>query len=470
MAGKAASPMEISQNLPGEDCGECGVDTCFEFALRLVDGRSRYEECPKLSEKQKKALAKLLAPPMREVVIGVGDKARRTGGEKVMHREDMAFFGKTIIAYDVWDTLSEERIRDRVKEINELKVTKVKDVFGVDAIAVRCVSDDPKKFKEAVKIVAESTDLPIILCSLNAKALRSGVEVVSDRRPMLYAATKDNWAEVLEIAKKYKDKVVVGIFAPDDLDTLGAIAKTFSKEGIEDLILDPGTFCEASSLQKTINNIIMLRRACVERGVKEVSYPIMAVPATAFLIHGDRKKAAQFETMIAAALITKGINLVILHELDAWSFMPLIFLREEVFKHPKAEMKVDPGIYEFGEPDENSPVLTTANYSLTYGVVSSALERSKAKCWLLVVDTGGLSLDTIAGTGEFPDLLAEAVEEYKLAEKVKHRVLIIGEVLSEYKPDIEEALPDWKIVVGPHDATEIGPFLESKWKELAKQD
>lgn len=461
---KVASPMDIIQNLPGEDCEECGLDTCFEFALRLVDGRERYDRCPKLTKKHEKALKKLLQPPMREVTIGVGEKARRIGGEKVMHREDMCFFGKTVIAYDVWDTMSEERLKERVKEINELKVTRIKEVYGPDAVAVRCVSDDPRKFKTVVKMVAELTELPLILCSFNAKALKSAIKIVSESKPVLYAATKDNWAEVLDIAKN--NNVVVAIFSPDDLDTLGRIAKTFSKAGIEDLILDPGTFCEASSIQKTINNYIMLKHACVERRVKEVSYPIMAVPAVASLIYGDKNKAAHLENLLASALITKGISLLIMHEINLWSFMPLILLREDIFKHPKAEMTVDPGIYEFGKPDENSPVLTTANYSLTYGMVSSTLERSKVNCYLLVADTGGLSLDTIAGTGQYPDILSEAVETFKLKEKVKHRVLIIGEVVAEYKPDIEEALPDWKIVIGPHDPGEVKDFLESKWKEF----
>ena len=462
-----ASPMELMKHLPGEDCGECGFDTCFEFALAIFDRRKRYDECTKLNDAQKKALAKLLAPPMREVVLGVGEHARRIGGEEVMTREELGFFGKTVIAYDVWDTMSEERLRDRLKEIHEIKAVKVKEAFGVDAIAVRNVSDDPKKFKETVKIVAEQTDLPLILCSFNPKALRAAVEIVKDKRPLLYAATKDNWADVLEIAKKYD--VPVAIFSPNDLDTLGAIAKTFAKNGVEDLVLDPGTFTEPGSLLQTFCNLIMLRRACVEDRVKEVSYPTMAVPATITTTVGDRKKAAQFETMLANALITKGINLVILHYPNTWSFFPMVMLRESIFKHPKAEEKVDPGIYEFNEPDELSPVLVTTNYTMTYGVVSSELERIKVPCWLLVVDTGGLSLDTVAGTGEWPDMLEEAVEEFKVAEKVKHRILIVGQVVAEYKEDMEEVLPDWKIIIGPKDSTEIGPFLKEKWKELLKE-
>ena len=44
-----ASPMELMKQLPGEDCGDCGFDTCFEFALAIFDRRKRYDECTKLN-------------------------------------------------------------------------------------------------------------------------------------------------------------------------------------------------------------------------------------------------------------------------------------------------------------------------------------------------------------------------------------------------------------------------------------
>lgn len=461
---RVRSPMEIMKNLPGEDCGECGYDTCFEFALGLVERLVRLDKCPKLSKKGEKELNKLIAPPMYKVTFGVLPNVAEIGEEEALHREDLAFFGETVIAYDVWDTMSEERLKDRIEGIKGLEIQRMKNVYRANAIAIRSVSGDSSKFRNTVAKVAEMIDLPFILCSLDAKVLKAGIRPVKEKKPLLYAATKDNWADVLKIAKE--NTVAVAIFSPNDLNMMGSIAKTFSKEGINDLVLDPGTFVEPGSLLNTFDNLTMLRKACVERMVKEVSYPTMAVPAVFSLSFKDRIRASQYETALANALITRGINLVVMHSLQPWSFLPMVYLREGIFKHPKAEERVEPGIYEIAEPDEMSPLLVTANYTLTYSIVSGDLERGKIPCHLLVVDTGGLSLDTVAGTGEWPDMLEETVDEFKVGEKVNHRVLIMGDVVADSKEDVEEKLPDWKIVIGPKDSTQITSFLKDKWKEF----
>ncbi|MHC1566662.1 MAG: acetyl-CoA decarbonylase/synthase complex subunit gamma [Candidatus Syntropharchaeia archaeon] len=462
---RVRSPVELVKYLPGEDCEKCGFDSCFEFALSLIERTVRPEKCPVLTEKGLKKIKDLLAPPMYEITFGVGEKAVTIGGEEAMHREDLAFFGKTVIAIDVWDTLSDVRLEGRIEEIKNLKIERFKEVFEVDAISLRSVSGDPKTFRKLVSKVSEATDLPLILCSFDPKVLEAGVRVVKDKKPLLYAATKDNWSEVLRIAKKYN--TAVAIFSPNDLDTLGSIAKTFSKEGINDLVLDPGTFCEPGSIVQTFSNLTMLRRACVEDKVKEVSYPTMAVPAIFTLSFSNKIKGVQYETFLANALITRGINLLIVSSTHVWAFMPMVYLREGIFKHPKLEAVVDPGLYEFSEPDRMSPLMVTSNYSLTYGIVSGDIERGKIPCYLLVVDTGGLSVDTAVGSGDFSgDAIAEAVEEYNIEEKIDHRVIIIPQVAAEIKEEVEEALPDWKVIVGPKDSTEIPHFLKDRWKEF----
>ena len=62
-------PMAVCELLPQTNCGGCGQPTCFTFALRLMAGRARLEDCPPLQEPeravQRARLADLLAtgPP-----------------------------------------------------------------------------------------------------------------------------------------------------------------------------------------------------------------------------------------------------------------------------------------------------------------------------------------------------------------------------------------------------------------------
>ncbi|OFV67581.1 MAG: acetyl-CoA decarbonylase/synthase complex gamma subunit [Candidatus Syntrophoarchaeum caldarius] len=468
MAEKVKSPAEVMKLLPQEDCGECGSDSCFEFALKLVERTTELERCPKLKKAATKKIKKMLAPPMAEITFGSGDKMLKTGGEEVMCREELAFFGKTILAYDVWDTMSEERLVERVQNITGMSFVRFKETFTVDAIAIRSVSGDPMKFKDVVKKVSDITDLPLILCSLDPKVLKAGAKVLKGKKPLLYAATKDNWEKVLDIAKEFE--TAVAIFSPDDLDMLGSIAATFQREGIGDLILDPGTFCEPESITQTLSNFSLLRRACVKANIPELSYPVMAVPAVASMSFKSKKAAAHYENYLANIFVTKGINLMILHFPEIWEFMPIVYLREGIFKHPKLESAIDPDLYAFNEPDADSPLMVTANYTLTYGIVSGDLDRYRVKCWLLVIDTNALSVDTAVGSGDFcAENIVEHMEEFDVESKVNHRVLIIPRVAAEILPELREELPDWKVVLGPKDSSEIATFLTDEWKNLVAE-
>jgi ArsR family metal-binding transcriptional regulator len=46
------TPMGVFKLLPGTNCKGCGQPTCFTFALKLVAGQQRPEDCPPLGEPQ----------------------------------------------------------------------------------------------------------------------------------------------------------------------------------------------------------------------------------------------------------------------------------------------------------------------------------------------------------------------------------------------------------------------------------
>nr|HML26861.1 (Fe-S)-binding protein [Methanomethylovorans sp.] len=199
---KINSPLEAYKYLPGTNCGECGEQTCMAFAAHLIDRSKKLTDCtPMLEEKFKKKfkeLQALLAPEVREVEIGVGEKAVKIGGDDVLYRHRLTFFDQTAFAYDVWDTMPENELVERVKKIQDFKKFYVGNFLTLDMVAVRCVSKDPKKFADAVKKVIDTTDLPLILCSFDPDVLKAGLEVAKDKNPLLYAANKDNWQQVAD--------------------------------------------------------------------------------------------------------------------------------------------------------------------------------------------------------------------------------------------------------------------------------
>jgi acetyl-CoA decarbonylase/synthase complex subunit gamma len=79
----ALTGMQIFKLLPKTNCKECGVPTCLAFAMNLASGKAELDSCPYVSEEARAQLEEAAAPPIRQISIGKGVRAAKTGGETV---------------------------------------------------------------------------------------------------------------------------------------------------------------------------------------------------------------------------------------------------------------------------------------------------------------------------------------------------------------------------------------------------
>ena len=167
------------------------------------------------------------------------------------------------------------------------------------------------------------------------------------------------------------------------------------------------------------------------------------------------------ETLIASTFIAKYAGIVVLSDLRGESLFPLLVERMNIFTDPQRPMATEQGIYPINNPDENSPVLITTNFSLTYFIVSGEIEGSRMPAWLLVMDCEGLSVLTAWAAGKFvADAIGAFVKKCGIADKVKHRSLVIPGYSASISGELEEELADWKITIGPREAAHIPAFLK----------
>ncbi|RME65722.1 MAG: acetyl-CoA decarbonylase/synthase complex subunit gamma, partial [Nitrospirae bacterium] len=146
-----------------------------------------------------------------------------------------------------------------------------------------------------------------------------------------------------------------------------------------------------------------------------------------------------------------------------WKNLALFTLRQNIYTDPQVPMQVEQNIYKIGEPDENSPLLITTNFSLTYFIVAGEVENSKVPAWLAVMDCEGLSVLTAWAAGKFTGAkIANFIKESGIADKVKHRELIIPGYVAILKGAIEEKLEGWTVTVGPREANGLPSFLRQK--------
>jgi acetyl-CoA decarbonylase/synthase complex subunit gamma len=447
----ALTGIEIFKKLPKTNCGECGVPTCLAFAMKLAAGQAELAACPHVSEQSKAELSEASAPPIRPLSIGTGDQALKLGGETVLFRHEKRFVSPTGIAVLVSDKMNEGEIEARLVKFSDLKYERVGLKLQADLVAVKAESGDPAKFEGLVKKVKERLDgKGVVLMSEDPAVLAAGAKVVADRKPLLYAATKANVDAMAKLAKEISAPLAV---KGANLDETAELTSKLTAAGLKDLVLDSG----ARTARKALEDQVVIRRAALMKKFRPLGFPTIAFPC-------EMTRDPMMETLLASMLVAKYAGIVVLSDLDGHSLFPLLVERMNLFTDPQRPMATSEGIYEIGGPNETSPVLLTSNFSLTYFIVSGEIEGSRVPSWLLVKDTEGLSVMTAWAAGKFgADVIAPFVKKCGIAGKAKHRKLIIPGYAAVISGELEEELPDWKIMIGPREAGHIPAYLKM-WK------
>jgi acetyl-CoA decarbonylase/synthase complex subunit gamma len=472
MPWKAISPIEIYKLLPKTNCQKCGEENCMAFAAKLVNMETKLDKCaPLLEEKKYKAnyekIWNIIKPAVKEITLKRGNISLKIGGEYVMYRHDLTYINPPPIALDVDDEMSESEIINRVKFIENFSYTYTGVNLKLDMIAIRSVSEDPKKFMKTVKIVMENTKLPIMLCSFKPEIIEAGLSLLKNDRPLIYAATESNWNEMAKLAKEYKCPLAV--FSPGDMDGLLTITKNLLDNGINDIILDPGTFV-GNGLNTTINSLVAIRWKACEEGNPLYGFPTMGVPMIAwFLMNEDKLKKATWEAITAASLIVNHVSLLVMHSIEGWVLLPITILKYNIYTDPRKPVSVKPEVKVIGNPNEWSPVFVTSNFVLTYYLVSGDIENSKIDSYLLIVDTEGYAVDVATAANKFiPDKFKEVIDSSGLEKKIKHRILVIPRKAAKISGEVEDAIK-WRVIVGPSDSSEIPAFIKNEWPKILEE-
>lgn len=454
--------MDIYRMLPGENCGKCGIKTCMGFAARLIERKKKLDDCPLILsadyEGEREKLTELLTPPVRPIKVGTGDHAFQIGGEEVIYRHERTWYNPTALIIDVDDQMDEDELLERVKWISSYSRVKIGEKLTLDGIAVRCKSGNPDSFRDAVKLVSKNTEYPLVLCSHDPQVLRSGLEVLGDANPLLYAATMDNWQEISDLAIEYGCPMTI---SSSNLDELTEISTRASDRGVGDdqIVLDPGS--DPVNIKGTINRMIELRRAAIEEEFEPLRFPILGVSATAWMAEEDENEAAFMEGTIGCMMLISFADAIILHSTETWSLMPSIVLRQDIYQDPRNPASVEPKLRKVGNPDENSPILITCNFALTYYTVEGDCEG--IDCYIYPVDTDGTSVtSSVAGDLMTAKKIVDAIGEHKFGDKVAHRVLVLPGEAAVLSGQVEVD-SGWKVLVGPKDSSGIPDFLEDNW-------
>ena len=449
----ALTGIEIFKLLPKTNCRECGLTTCLAFAMNIASGTMDLSECPYVSEEVRAKIADAGKPPIREVTIGVGDRAVTVGGETVLFRHEKRFRHPPGIAVLVSDAMDEAETAARLLRFRALRYRRIGLSLRPELITLRYDSGDPRRYADAAATIRRNSDAHLILMGEgDPGALSAALAVCGDRTPLIHAATPDTAEEMARLAAEYGCPLVA---RADGVEALADLTNRLRDAGVEDIFLDPGS----RELRQAFYDQIHIRRAAL-RGDQALGFPTIVFPC-------EMTDNPAMETLMAAMFAAKYAGVIVLSDFQGETLFPLLLERMELFTDPQAPPMAPEGVYEFGHPGPDAPVLLTSSWALTYHKLCLAAEEARTPVFLCVhrIDESDVLCwchHCIQSTqrGKLDSRrAARFIEKTGIGDRVRRRKLVISQRNAQFQEELEAAIPGWEIVVGPAEAARLPAFL-----------
>ncbi len=447
----ALKGLDIFKLTPKKNCKDCGFPTCLAFSMKVAAGGAEIEKCPHMSSEALEKLSEATAPLMKTIKLGKGDNEYKIGGETVMFRHEKTLVNRNRYAVLLSDCMEDGEIDAKIQHMKDVNYIRIGEEMKVEFVAVKYAGNKDKYVALINKIKASELKVAYILICEDVDVMKEALELVKAENPLVYGANKENFAAMVELVKA--DNLALGVKA-ENLEALYALVEEIHKLGYKNLVLDPG----ANSVKEAFENTVQIRRTNIQGGDRVFGYPsILFVDA---LAKGDKF----MEVALSTLFTMKYGSIIVLSDMDYVRALPLYGVRQNIFTDPQKPMRVEPAVYGLNNPTDESPVMCTVDFALTYFIVSGEVERSKMPVWMVIPDAGGYSVLTSWAAGKFTaSSISAFIKESGVENKTKSRKLIIPGKVAVLKGDLEENLPGWEIIVGTTEAMFIPKFL----KELA---
>jgi len=439
----ALTGIQIYKLLPQTNCKECDFPTCLAFAMKLAAKQIELAKCPYVSEESAALLAEAAAPPVHPVTIKSNGYEVKGGNEIVLFRHNKKFFSLPGLFIRVYDDQSGEEIKSKVKPVDDYVVDYVGMDLSMGGIAVQARGGD---FGSAVAAVREATKLPLILIG-SAEELKKGLEKLGDdETPLLCSANSGNWEQMAALAKEHNAPLAV---ESNNIDEMVNLVEKLEGKDLKDLVLSP----TQRNLLGTLTANTTIRRMAIKENYSLLGFPIINFPGDI----GDPVR----EVTRAMQAIGKYSSFIVLDHFDPATAYSLLVLRANLYTDPQEPIQVTPGIYEINNPGPEDPFLVTTNFSITYFSVANEVESMGLPAWLLVTDSEGMSVLTAWAAGKFDaEIIARDAKQFKAAEKVTKRRIVLPGHTAVLSGELEEELPDWEVKVGPKEAVDLPAYLK----------
>lgn len=415
--------LQIFKYLPGgkkggeSNCKLCGYPTCMAFGMKVAKGEVCLSKCPHVTEELQKVFAETSRPQQEEITFGPPENPVKVGNETVMYRHDKKFVNKTCLAIRL--DSSDPEFSTKLQIIKSYTIERVGENMGIDAVAL---FDTDDSFEQKASEIYDN-NLAVILISDNITS---------------------------EILNKFNALTIIS--APT-VEELSQKSQQALDNGIKNIVLN----LTELNPENLIPSLTQIRKAAIEDKFRPLGFPVITFQKD---VAGFSDEPVE-QGILGSVLVSKYSNIVVLDDLDGAIAYSLLTLRQNIFTDPEKPLQIEPGVYPISDPDENSPVFVTTNFALTYFSVASEIEASNIPAYLLITSSDGMSVLTAWSADKFNgEIIAKTMKQYEIDKLVKHRKLIIPGYVAVLKDELADELPDWEIIIGSCEATEIVDFLK----------
>jgi acetyl-CoA decarbonylase/synthase complex subunit gamma len=381
------------------------------------------------------------------VVIGAGEAEVKVGNETQLYRHEEKFHRPAAIAVRIADTLDDAAVAARATAIGRLRFERVGLQIGVNLAAIDNQSGDAARFEKVVALAAEKSGMACVLMSSKADNLQKAAGVLIGKRPLLYITEPSQAEAAAKVAKQANCPLAI---RADGLDALAELTGKVTAAGVEEIILDPGT----RGVKPTVEALTKIRRLAL-KNFRALGYPALAVTGD-----GD----ALMQAVEAGTYVAKYAAVVVTDASEPWQLLPVLTTRQDIYTDPQKPVAVEPKLYAVGEVSQQSPVLVTTNFSLSYYSVAGEVEASRVPAYILSVDTEGTSVLTAWASDKFnADTITKALKKSDIEGKLSHRSLVLPGFVAVLSAGVEDE-SGWSVQIGPKEASGLPSYLKKQWK------
>ena len=380
----ALKALDIFKLTPKKNCKDCGFPTCMAFSMKVASGAVEVGKCPHMSDDAIAKLSEATAPLMKALKVGAGASEYELGGETVLFRHEKTLVSRNRYAVSFCTCMSDEAVDAKIANMKKVDYVRIGEQMKVEMAVLEYCGD-----KDAyLKLI----EVAYILACDDAQVVKEAVEVLKDARPMVYGATKENYKDMIEVVKGAS--LPLGVKA-GSLEELYETVELIQAAGYKELVLD----VTGENIKDTYTNAIQVRRIALKEQDRTFGYPS--------IVFANRLSNSNpmMEVALSSIFTIKYGSIIVIDDISYAKALPLFALRQNIYTDPQRPMRVEPKIYPINNPDENSPVLVTVDFALTYFIVAGDIERSKVPVWLQV-DIQFLHLGLLVNLVETQSLLS----------------------------------------------------------------